>query len=816
VDRGGALAGVRVLDWTDETGRLAGKLLAEAGADVLRLRRGTPGPRMTGDAAARGGVLDWWYDGGTSYLPLDLEAPAGRALLYRLAARADLLIETAGPAQPAAALGLSAGAVRAANPGLVHVSLTPYGLAGPRAEYRASDLVAAALGGVLAVSGTAEAPLAAWGRQCCNVGGFYAALAGLAGLRQAQLTGRGAHFDLSLVQAVASCTEQLLMYWFHRDWFPDGLAPRQGSLHWTGLYEVMPCESGHVMLAVAPDLRSFFSWMIAADAAVGALAESPPATAAEAFRRAREIMAAARRWASREDARTFAAEAQRRNLAFGEVRDLSAAADCPQLAARGFLREVSWDGPPLRVPHPLFRLSLDPAPPPTPPPARPLSFEEALARWPERRPPASTVSPSESRPPPEREAGTAALPGPAYGRKGAAGALPAKPLAGLRVLDFTWVLAGPFATRLLADLGADVVKIQTEALSQGANSNEFPFFLMWNRGKRGITLDMRHARAVETFRRLVERSDVVIDNFSFGVLDRLGIGYAMSREWNPAVIYVSMAGCGAQGPWRDHLTYAPTIHALCGLTDLTNPEGRRDVGLGVSLSDHVSGLAAALAVLEAIEARRRTGEGQHVDLSQLEVGAYLIGPAYIETLAGGESPRAGGNRDPFDDPVPNEVYRCREGGWIAVTARDDSEWRALCAAIGDAALASEPALATVDGRRRERPTIDRRVAAWAATVDALAAMRQLQAAGVAAGQLQGAPELAADEQLRSRRWLAELAHASLERQTVDRFPALIDGQVVDPPRASPTLGEHNFEVYGELLGLTEAEIAEAIADGLFS
>ncbi len=179
---------------------------------------------------------------------------------------------------------------------------------------------------------------------------------------------------------------------------------------------------------------------------------------------------------------------------------------------------------------------------------------------------------------------------------------------------------------MLADLGAEVIKLQTEERSQGVNGNAFPYFALWNRNKRSVSLKMKHPQAVDIFRRLVEQADVIVENFSVGVLERWGIGYDTVRQWNNKIIYMSMAGAGQSGPWRDFVTYAPTIHALCGLTYLTNPPDRQDIGLGCAYTDHLSGLSGALALLEALEARRRTGIGQRIDLSQLEVGAYLVGP----------------------------------------------------------------------------------------------------------------------------------------------------------------------------------------------
>jgi crotonobetainyl-CoA:carnitine CoA-transferase CaiB-like acyl-CoA transferase len=785
---GGALAGVRVLDLTGESGRLAGKLLAEAGADVLRLRLGARGASMPGDAEARGGVLTWWYDGGTRLLPLDLERAADRETFRELARRADILIETQTPGR-LAALGVDYADLQVLNPLLVHVSLTPFGRTGPRAHWQVSDLVASALGGVMAVTGTPEQPLHGYGRQAFNTGGFYAAICALAGLHVARERGRGQHIDLSLHQSVISCTEQVLMYWFFRTYplFGDGIAKRQAALHWSGLYGVLPSRDGHVMVTPAPNTLGMLQWLVE-DGVTGSLLTSPPQDTFEFLQRASEVMDMLRGWAAGKDSATLFEEGQRRHLAFGPVLTVREASENVQLRARNFFAPVDWEGPEVCVPGPMFRLSETPGAPAAAPPEADINAATALADWPQRAP-AGPASPSADGP----------------------------PLAGVRVLDFTWVLAGPFGTRVLGDLGADIVKLQTEERSQGLHHNEFPYFVMWNRNKRGASLNMKHARAREIFRRLIEKSDVVIDNFSAGVLDRLGVGYEQARQWNPRIIYVAMSGCGQDGPWRDYVTFAPTVHAICGLTHLTSADGRDDVGTGFSLSDHVSGLAAALAVLQALEARRRTGRGQFIDLSQYEVGAWLVGPAFIEFLNTGREPQPVGNRDVFEDFVPNNVYRCTGEDWLAITARTDAEWLELCREIADEELASDENLLTIEGRRRERERIDARLSAWAATQDAEAAMRSLQVHGVPAGKVCDARDFAErDEQLAHREWVVEVEHAALGRYQLDRFPAEFAVTALGEYVAAPIFGQHQFEVYEELLGMSMEEVAIAIGDGLFA
>jgi crotonobetainyl-CoA:carnitine CoA-transferase CaiB-like acyl-CoA transferase len=262
-------------------------------------------------------------------------------------------------------------------------------------------------------------------------------------------------------------------------------------------------------------------------------------------------------------------------------------------------------------------------------------------------------------------------------------------------------------------------------------------------------------------------------------------------------VYLTMSGCGHEGPWSNLVTYAPTIHALSGLTYLSNPPGRGDVGPGFSLNDHAAGLSAAFSLLAALEARERTGAGQHVDISQMETGAYLIGPALLDLLANGREAEPVGNRDPFTDAAPNDCIRTADGRWLAVTCRDDDERSRLFAATGIDEIGS--------------------LAQWAATVTADEGQELLQGAGVAAGAIQDAGDLMEDPQLVARALWERVDHAVFGERPYDRHPALWSGMDLHPYLPPPSyVGEHNFEVYEELAGLDAGEIAEGMADGLFS
>jgi len=780
----GALHDLRVIDLTDDSGRFATKLLTEAGADVVRLGHGSPGAPMQGEASKLGGLLDWWYDGGKQRVTLDLTSPVGQEQFRTLATRADLLIETEPPGR-LEALGIDFPDLQQLNPRLVHVSLTPFGRQGPRAHWHMSDLVAAALGGVLSFTGTPEAPLNGWGRQCFNTAGLFAAICGLTGVYAARATGRGQHVDLSLQQSVIACTEQMLMFWFFSKMFPLAEAPRQASLHWSGAFEVMRCASGYAMVTPGTHMPKMVEWLDQ-DGMAGDLKELDLSDMLKVLPHIKHIMEILHAWALTKDAHKLFLVGQQRHLPFGEVLNVSDITKNEHFLAREFFRTVDWHGPTVKIPGPLFRTEATPVPPPRPPIATASDPAAILQRW----TPLSTTTPTT--------------------------ASKQKPLTGIRVLDFTWVLAGPYCTRVLADLGADVIKLQTEERAQGVNGNAFPYFALWNRNKRSASLKMKHPQALAIFRRLVEKADIIVENFSVGVLERWGIGYDTVRQWNDKIIYMSMAGAGQSGPWRDFVTYAPTIHALCGLTYLTNPPDRQDIGLGCAFTDHISGLSGALALLEALEARRQTGVGQRIDLSQLEVGAYLVGPAFADLLSNGREVHPQGNQDAFCDYVPNNVYRCLNNEWLALTCRYDSEWARFCQTTGQHILGSDTRFTTIEGRQGHRTEIDRMLSAWAAQQNAEQAMRQLQTAGVPAGKVCSMKDLTErDEHLAARQWLVEVENKLLGRHQFERFPAIFSETTIDYT-PSPFLGEHTFEVYKDLLGMSDEEIATAIGEGLFT
>jgi crotonobetainyl-CoA:carnitine CoA-transferase CaiB-like acyl-CoA transferase len=485
-----------------------------------------------------------------------------------------------------------------------------------------------------------------WGRQNYSFGGYVTAMSALSALFAARRTGQGQHVDVSLQEVVTGSLENpFFQYWFADVLAPlPAVAPRQGSLHWAGAYKVVPCRTGSCMVTPTPVPQPLLEWM--ADDGFEAARQFVGVDVLELIPRMGEIMALITEWAAGKDAQPLFEEAQSRHIAFGDVQDVPTVAANPQFAFRGFWEDYAWDGPTVRRPAHPARMTGTPPPPLRPPEPAPVPVSDIVAAWGAERGPG---------------AGDAAVAG-------------RKPLEGLTVVDFTWVLAGPFATRMLGDLGADILKFQTEGRATNVNKADYPYYYCWNRSKRSAMLDMKHPDALGVMRRVIEKADVLIENYAAGVLGRWGLGWDTIHEWNPRLVYMTMSGCGHDGPWKNVISYAPTIHALCGLTYLTNPPDRRDVGPGFSLNDHAAGLVAATLVLEAIEARERTGEGQLIDMAQLEVGSFSIGPALLDYFSNGAVIEPNGNADAFTDPVPNETYVAGDGRWLAVSVLTDAEW----------------------------------------------------------------------------------------------------------------------------------------------
>ena len=401
-----------------------------------------------------------------------------------------------------------------------------------------------------------------------------------------------------------------------------------------------------------------------------------------------------------------------------------------------------------------------------------------------------------------------------------------RPLDGIRILDFSHVLAGPFATRILGDMGADVVKVNSVDRATGVNLPTHPYFLQYNRSKRSLALDMSQEESRILSRKLCDEADVVINNFSVGVLKRWGINFESVSETNGGVIYAEMSGMGDTGPWSKFVTYAPTIHALSGLTHLTGVPGREDIGIGFSYNDHQAGLHAVVAILAALEARYRTGRGQRIDMSQFEVGVNFSGPSLLDWFANGNAARPSGNRLPYDDAAPHNCYRCagaidsqlKNERWVAIACMTQEQWHALKGVMGNPDWSNDPRFNTAAGRVDASDELDEAVSAWTGGITAERVMELCQAARVPAGIVQtGVDLMENDPQLAAYNFFQPLSGEHPLYGTVigDRLPLYFSATPCDEFPRSRELGEDNASVLSDWLQMTPEEFEINNERGIF-
>ena len=388
-------------------------------------------------------------------------------------------------------------------------------------------------------------------------------------------------------------------------------------------------------------------------------------------------------------------------------------------------------------------------------------------------------------------------------------------LEGVRVIDFSWIVAGPQCTRILADFGADVIKIENYSnmdyirASGGADSpNRSPLFNTLNRNKRSLTLNVMHPRGMELLKTLIKKSDVIVENFSSRVLEKWGLGYEEQKKLNPGIIYCSMSGFGHSGRDRDFVTWGPTAQALSGLTYMSGLPGEESAGWGFSYMDHTGGFYGTIAIMMALLHRNKTGEGQHLDLSQVEAGIGLTGTSVLDYTVNNRPFRRDGmppgNRAPEREIAPHNSYPCRgEDRWCVIAVTNDDEWDSLVNILGNPAWANDERFATMASRFANQNDLDEFISQWTINLTPLEVFDILQNAGVPAGAVQTPMERAEiDLQLKHRGFIAEVEHAELGNTKVESIPMKMSETPWKLNKASPLLGEHSAEIYMDLLGVS--------------
>jgi crotonobetainyl-CoA:carnitine CoA-transferase CaiB-like acyl-CoA transferase len=403
------------------------------------------------------------------------------------------------------------------------------------------------------------------------------------------------------------------------------------------------------------------------------------------------------------------------------------------------------------------------------------------------------------------------------------------PLDGIRVLDLGMFWAGPFAGKLLADAGAEVIKFESPShpdnlrilargVYPGGEAGERPWNRSGminerNRGKRGIALELGTEQGREIFRELVAISDVVIHNFSTRVLAKWELDYPQLREINSQIILCSIYSQGAEGPESGFVSFGGTLEQIGGITNLTGYPNELPGGFTIQLPDPLGGTIAAGLIIAALRQRRLTGEGLLIDLSQRENVTAILGEQVVGHQFNSRPPERQGNRDQL--MAPQGCYPCEgEDAWVTIAVADDGEWSRLCDAIGQPELREDDRFATVLARRDHHDALDELLSSWSQARDKHEAMRELQAHGVRAGAVQDSRDLYADPQLRARGFWERVEDPDAGSHEYPGPPAHLARTSLGTGRATPTLGQDNDYVLRELLGKSDDEVAALRTSGI--
>jgi crotonobetainyl-CoA:carnitine CoA-transferase CaiB-like acyl-CoA transferase len=851
------LRGVRVLELADELGEYCGKLLAGLGADVLKVEpRGGEATRQYGpfyhdETDINRSLYFWHYNHGKKSVVMDLDDPLQVEMFAKLAASADIILDTR-PAGYLDSRQIGFDKLRAANPGLIYARISHFGDDGPWSGYLGSDLVHLALGGVMMNCGYDPepsghydvAPIAPQMWQSYQIAGEMAAMGIIAALIHRLASGTGQALSTSVHEAVSANTETDM---------PDWVFLRQEHHRLTCRHS-MPEVNG-AALAATKDGRFLLPY------------RTYFRPAASEFPKTVRLL------------KKFNMQADLEDEKYQDPKYLESVASTMHIAnvvdvlvgkfkyERELWRDAQADGmawapivrPEEHVGNEHWRMRgaiVD-----VEYPELGESFASIGAKWYSADTPwaattrapllgehtneilseldETTRAPSSGVAPDRR----AQKPSPTRHVQG-------KPFAldGVRVLDLSWLLASGGAGRFLAAFGAEVIKVEHEShcdysrWSKGAcppggreqraratapikpmgdragNPNLGGSFMEINAGKQSVSLNLKHPRGKELLTRLIELSDVIVEGFSPGTMKRMGFGYERLREINPKIVYVSQSGLGEYGTAGDIRTFGPSAQGFAGLSEMSGlPEPYPPAGIGYSYLDWFGAYNMANAVLAALYRRRATGEGAHIDASQVETGMYLSGTAILDYSVNHRRWKRYGNRSPYKPAAPHGAYRTTgDDRWIAISCFDDSQWKGLAQVLG---LDEDARFATLEDRLIEHDALDHAVDELTNGWDPFELMERLQSAGVPAGVCQTAQDrYETDPQLAHLEWMVELPQSEIGTWPVKdvpvdltETPARIGGPL---GRSGPNYGEDTERVLQEVLQLDAEDIAGLRKEGV--
>ncbi len=788
-----ALSGVNVLDLSESIGgAYCTKLLADLGAETLLVERpgsGHPlrraGPYRDAPHIEKSGLFHY-YAANKRSLVCDLESENGRERVRQLAEDADVVVEGFAPGYMDL-IGLGYDHLASLNPSLVFTSITHFGQTGPYRRWKSDEIVDYAMGGYMYFGGHADRePLMINNNQPMLNAGAQAAIATLAALWWSRKTGQGQRVDVSSVEAMLSAHA-----WTSSSWTHEGAVMRR-----TGP-DCIRCKDGWVWFFL-------FRW----DPTLFVLIGRPELMEDERFADRQswfdnrdEVIRILGQWCAGRTKDDIFRAGQELRIPVTPVNDASDLVESSQLEFRNWFQEI---GSPIdgRCKLPGFPYVFSRTPASVRAPAPTLNRDEGFVfKRVNHRFDAGERTPM----------------------PGSPTTLEDLPLNGVRILEMTANWAGPLAARHLADLGAEVIKIEApdRPATRGGrypggdpfkhHYNRAAYFNKLNRNKRAITLNLYDPDARDVFLRLVAESDIVLENNSPRVMRNFGLEYPALCEANPDIIMVSISGFGQTGPDRDYVAYGANVEASCGLAAVTGyADDDRPYRSTLFYADPVTGAHAAIATLAALWHRAKSGQGQYVDMSLHENGITFFPESIIEyTMTGRLSPRRG-NRHPRY--APQGCYpSVGDDAWVALCVRSRTEWVALARLIGRLDLADDPSLTTADGRRARHDELDAAISEWTSEYDHNEAARLLQRAGVPAGPVLANWELVSNSHFHARGFYVPIEHPDMGVFPYPGMPWKLSETPGLVRSASPLFGEHNEAAFRGLLGMTDTELARLYA-----
>ena len=781
-----ALSNLRVIEiGSAAAASYCARMFVDFGADVTKIEPPAGDALRLTAPLTPNGASAWFafLNAGKSSRVLQ---PDDGKILAELLNHCDLLIDGRGvDASDCPAIDLDA--IRVTNPGLIHIEISWFGHDGLYNDFEMSDVVCRALAGLNKLTGPEDGPpIAAPDFQTGIFAGLWGYIAATSALVARQDTGLGRALQLSIYESCIAIGEYLMF----ESWSKGEVMQRIGvnrfwPTHPVGIYETKDGWLG--VTTVTPAQWMAFCEML------GLTALRNDATLTMGVDRLARVKFVEDQFIPKLKQRTaleWFAEGLKRKIPIVPVPSVADVIASDERRMRGAIVPVTLGGENGMMPGSMFRLQG------TPPQAggKVPAIGEAQKCVASNR----------------------------IFVKGNGEACDL-PLAGVRVIDFSMGWAGPLCTRTLADLGADVIKIESiqyadwwrgvdrrEAYIKDCEYEKVPRFSMMNRNKRGITLDLSRPKGVALARRLVESADIVVDNYSVDVLPKLGLGYNVLSKIRPSLVMMSMSAFGSGSAFRDCRAYGSTLEQGSGVPSVVGEPDGPPTMQHTAFGDPNGGLNGASAVLTALLHARATGQGQFIDLSQIECMIPYGAPWIVAQSIDGHEPTRYGHAHP--DHAPHGCFPCKaDNSWIAVAVTSDAMWPKLAKAIG---FVNDPSLATAKGRRARSGEIADAITAWTSARDPETAMTELQAAGVAAGVLRAPIEMLGDKQLQARHFVQQVDRDFIGRHPEPSLPFRAGDRPYAIRSAAPTLGQHNDEVLKGVLGLSDSEIDALVQDAI--